>query len=319
VLLVAYEIHTLYAAALRAAGTGTHDVADGPAPLPYAASHLDFAVAERAAADALTADDGTIVRWRRFLTETGGRLPEFPVPVNDVSGSPGAQPGGSTVLLDAPATRAFDQACRTAGGDTFSGLLACLARVGHETTGEREFRTMAPFHTRTDAYRSALGWYVGMAPIGFPLTAPESFEETLRSAVSGLDGVKELAQVPLSRVMELLGESLRDPFMVSYMDLRLTPGARDWNDWCTVTLRARTTDPDEVCLWIMRTHDGLSVSYRHPATTPAGTAVPHYVTRAQQLLATVAATGQWTPLANETIPAPGRAPSRISRTTHPHA
>lgn len=290
VLLVAAEIHTLYAAALRAS--------DGPAPLPPAASHLDFAAAERAAADALSTDDDVIVRWRRFLTETGGSLPEFPVPVNDVSGSPGAQPGGFSVLLDAPATRAFDQACRAAGGDTFSGLLACLARVGHETTGEREFRTMAPFHTRTDAYRSALGWYVGMAPISFPLTAPESFEETLRSAVSGLDGVKELAQVPFSRVMELLGESLRDPFMISYMDLRLTPGARDWNAWRTVTLRGRSTDPDEVCFWILRTRDGLSVSYRHPATGLAGIAVPHYVTRLRQLLAAVADSGRW-PVAPE--------------------
>ncbi|MFK4099850.1 hypothetical protein ACI2L1_07170 [Streptomyces sp. NPDC019531] len=43
----------------------------------------------------------------------------------------------------------------------------------------------------------------------------------------------------------------------------------------------------------MRTHDGLSVSYRHPATGPAGVAVPHYVARAQHLLTSVTTAGHW--------------------------
>ncbi len=299
VLLLPYELHALYEAALQGSGTGT----EVPAPLPPTGSHLDFAAAERAVADALTADDDRIMRWRRFLTESGGRLPEFPIPVNDGSGNPGPQPGGHTVLLDATATRAFDRACRRAGGDAFSGLLACLARIGHEITGERVFRTMVPFHTRTDAYRSALGWYVGMAPVGFPVPTPESFEETVRSAANGLDGVKELAEVPLSRVMELLGESLRDPFMISYMDLRLTPGARDWSAWRTAVLRARTNDPDEVNLWIMRTHDGLTVNHRHPATAPARIAVPHYIARLRQLLTTAAQFGTW-PHTRTPVPPP---------------
>ncbi|WP_063807334.1 condensation domain-containing protein [Streptomyces caeruleatus] len=318
IFLTAYEIHTLYAAALSASDARNDEGGPAAAPhLPPAPSYLDFAEAERSAAEALTADHDTIVRWRGFLTETGGRLPEFPIPVNDVSGTPAAQPGHHTALLDASATHAFGRACRAAGGDIFSGLLACLAKVGYETTEEPVFRTMAPFHTRTDHYRSALGWYVGMAPISFPMDDADSFEDTVRSAARGLQGVKELAQTPISRIEELLGGSLRDPFMISYMDLRLTPGARDWREWRTVALRARTTDPDEVCLWIMRTHEGLSVSYRHPATASARTALPHYVTRAHQLLATVAATSQWRFSASEVIPAPGRAPSRIDHDTRP--
>lgn len=291
VLLVAHEIHTLYDAALRAPETED-------APLPPTASYLDFAAEERAIGDALPADHEVISTWRRFLTETGGRLPEFPVPVNDVSDTPGNQPGGYTTLLDAPATHAFTKVCRAAKGDAFAGILACLAKVGHEITGEPFFRTMAPFHTRTATYRSALGWYVGMAPISFTMSDPGSFEDTVRTATAGLEGMKELARLPFSRAMELLGESLRDPFMISYMDLRLTPGARSWNDWRTVTLRGQSADPDEVCLWIMRTHDGLSISYRHPATGPAGIAVPRYVARIRQQLTAVATTGRWHPIPN---------------------
>lgn len=288
ILLTAYEIRTLYAAALAAS-----DGKPVPPPLPATASYLDFAEAERSAADTLTADHESIGRWRQFVSEAGGRLPAFPVPVGDVSGSPAAQPGGYAELLDASAAHAFDRVCRAAGGDSFSGLLACLAKVGHEITGSDEFRTMAPFHTRTGLARSAIGFYVGMGPIAFPLNATDSFAEAVRSAVSGLDGVKELARIPFLRVTELLGQPLRDPFMVSYGDLRRAPGARNWNSWRTVMLRSRSTDPDDVYLWIMRTHDGLSVSYRHPATGPADIAIPRYVARTRHLLASVASTGRW--------------------------
>ncbi|MCX5418161.1 condensation domain-containing protein [Streptomyces sp. NBC_00078] len=295
VFLVAHEIHTLYAAALATPAT------PAPPPLPPTASYLDFAQDERAAADAFTTEHPAIVRWQRFLTEAGDRLPEFPVPVGETSGSPGTQPGGYTQLLDASAAHAFDRVCRAAGGDSFTGLLACLAKVGNEITGSDTFRTMAPFHTRTDGWWQSVGWYVGMAPIAFPLRATDSFAEAVRSAVTGLHGVRDLARIPVPRAEQLLGRPLRDPFMVSYMDLRRTPGARQWNTWRLVTLRGRTNDPDEVCFWITRTYDGLSVSYRHPATGPAGVAVPRYVARAQNALSAVTATGRW-PL----TPAPAR-------------
>ncbi|MFB6846642.1 condensation domain-containing protein [Streptomyces sp. NPDC056373] len=305
VFLVAHEIHTLYAAAL--AGPGTPALP----PLPLTASYLDFAQDERGAADALTTEHPSIVRWRRFLAEAGGRLPEFPVPVGETSSSPGTQPGGYAQLLDASAVHAFDRACRAAGGDCFTGLLACLAKVGNEISGSDTFRTMAPFHTRTDRWWPSVGWYVGMAPIAFPLRGTDSFAEAVRSAVTGLDGVRDMARVPVPRAEQLLGRPLRDPFMVSYMDLRRTPGAQQWNTWRVVTLRGRTSDPDEVYLWFMRTQDGLSVSYRHPATGPAGVAVPRYVARAQNALSTVTATGRW-PLPPAPTPLMPGIPGRVS-------
>lgn len=295
VLLTAYEIHTLYATALAAADGETT-----PRPLLPTASYLDFAEAERTAADALTTDHESIVRWRQFLTEAGGRLPEFPVSIKDVSGGLAAQLGGYTELLDAPAASAFDRVCRAAGGDSFSGLLACLAKVGHEITGSGAFRTMAPFHTRTGSSQSSIGWFVGMGPITFPLSATDSFAEAVRSAASGLDGVKDLARVPIPRVEELLGQPLRDPFMVSFNDFRRTPGARDWKTWRVVVLRGRSNDPDDVYFWTCRTHDGLFVNYRHPATGPAAIAVPHYLAHVKHLLASVVSTACWPATAHPT-------------------
>ncbi len=288
ILATAHEIRTLYAAALA--------VRDGKtvrAPLPPTSSYLDFAEAERTEADTLTPDDESIAHWRQFLAETGGRLPEFPVPVSDVRSSSAAQPSGYTELLEASTARAFDTVCRKAGGDSFSGLLACLAKVGHEITGSGEFRTMVPFHTRTAPFRSSIGWYVGMGPFAFPLGATDSFCDAVRRAASNLEWSKNLARIPIPRVADLLGQPLRDPFMVSYMDLRRTPGARDWNSWHAVTLRSRSTDPYEVCLWFVRTFDGLVANYRHPATGAAGIAVPDYVARTKHILASVASTACW--------------------------
>jgi hypothetical protein len=284
IFLTAYELRTLYTA---------HAAPENKPALPPTASYLDFAEAERDEADTLTADHESIIRWQQFVTKAGGNLPEFPVPVGDLSGSPTDQPGGYVEFLDASAAQAFDRVCRAAGGDSFSGLLACLAKAGHEITGSDEFSTMIAFHTRLPAWRSSIGWYVGMGPVAFPVNATGSFAETVSYAVSNLDGVNELARIPMPRVVELLGQPLRDPFMVSYMDLRRAPGARDWNTWRVIALRSRSTDPDEVCFWIVRTHDGLFVNYRHPATGPAAIAVPDYVARTKHLLASLVNTARW--------------------------
>ncbi|MFJ9895947.1 condensation domain-containing protein [Streptomyces sp. NPDC091280] len=278
VFLVPQEIHALYT---------------GSSPLPETASYLDFAAEERATVDALTADDPLLVPWRKFLAAVDGQLPEFPTPIKHLGASPPDQPSGCRHLLDAPGTRAFDRACRSRGGDSFTGLLACLARIGYETTGEPQFSTMAPFHTRTTPYRSSLGWYVGMAPISFPLHDVGSFERTLRSAVAGLEGVKEMARVPVGRITELLGTPLRDPFMISYMDLRLTPGAREWTARRTVSLRGRSNDADEVYFWFMRTHEGLTVSWRHPATDTGHAAVDRYIGRLRQVVEQISDAGEW--------------------------
>ncbi|WP_210189768.1 condensation domain-containing protein [Ensifer aridi] len=288
ILATAHEIQTLYAAALAARG-------GKPAPplLPPTASYVDFAEAERTEADALTVDHESIVSWRHFLAEADGRLPEFPVPVGDVSGNAAAQPSRYVQLLDASAAQAFAQHCREPGGNILSGLLACLAKVGYEISGSGEFRTMVPFHKRTGPWRSSIGWYVGMGPVAFPFSKTDSFPEAVCRAVSSVDQAKELARVPIPRVADLLGQPLRDPFMVSYMDLRRTPGARSWKAWQVIALRSRSTDPDEVCLWVVRTYDGLVVNYRHPATGLAAVAVPDYVARARHVLACVANTGCW--------------------------
>ncbi|SPK70244.1 conserved protein of unknown function (plasmid) [Cupriavidus taiwanensis] len=288
ILHTTYEIQLLYASAHASSRSTAASILPEQPP-----SYLDFAEAERSAAGALNAEHESIARWRTFLSESGGRLPQFPASVSEATESPADQPSGYTELLNASDALSFGRVCRTLEGNSFAGLLACLAKVGQEICSSNVFRTMVPVNTQTEQFQFSIGWYVGMGPVAFSIKQTDSFGEVVRSAVAGLDGLRDIARIPLPRVAELLGQPLRDPFMVSYMDLRHTPGASNWNTWGTTVFRSRCTDPDEVFFWFIRTHDGFHVSYRHPATKLAGIAIPHYVERTKELLRSVACNGDW--------------------------
>ncbi|MFP1733745.1 condensation domain-containing protein [Lonsdalea quercina] len=282
------EIHTLYDAALSA----SEECAAQPA-LPPVASYLDFAEAERKASETVTASHEGIQRWKTFVAEGDGRLPPFPLSLGAVGDDLTEQPSGHARVFDKEEANAFAQICRSAGGDIFSGLLACLAKSANERTGQEDFRTMIPFQTQTAQRQPSVGWYVGMGPVAFPIDGNYSFTQAMGEAANGLVGVKALAQIPITRVAELLDQPLRDPFMISYMELRRISGARAWARWQVKSFRSRSVDPDEVCLWYVRTHDGLFINYRHPATPQAAVVIADYLARTKDLLTSIIATECW--------------------------
>ncbi|MDT0443537.1 condensation domain-containing protein [Streptomyces johnsoniae] len=289
ILLAAHEIHELYAAAR-----------DGvPARLDEAGSYLDFAALERRAAASVDVQHATVARWREYLTECGGQLPAFPSPVGPADEAEarrvdagGTQRGGSRRLLDAAGTRAFDAACRAGGGHVPAGVLAVLALAGRTAAGLADFRVLTPFHTRNrPQWTQSVGWYVGLAPIGFPLAESDAFPEALARAAGALRHARHAAEVPFARVTELLGVSVQPRFVVSYVDMRQVPGARRWPEWKAAAVRSRRDHAHEVYLWINRTFDGLYVSFRYPDTARGRSAVPAYIDCAARQMHEVAATG----------------------------
>ncbi|MEV7867160.1 condensation domain-containing protein [Streptomyces sp. NPDC088124] len=303
ILLIAHEIHELYAAV----ASGTR------AALTEVGSYLDFADIEREYAALVHTEHAAVVRWREFLGSGGGGLPEFPArgrgergglgDPGERSGSGGSgreQIGGCELLLDADAAHAFQRACRPHGGNFLTGVLTCLALAAREEEqGERElgwesgeFRALTPFHTRGDArWAHSVGWYVGLAPLRFPVRRGDSFADILTAASTALDGAGEMAAIPFPRVSELLGRRLEPRFVVSYMDMRRTPGARRWGEWKAAALRSRRVHPDEVYLWVNRSYDGVHLSFRHPATEPARHAVSRLVAGTGRLMRRLAAEG----------------------------
>ncbi|WP_158890597.1 condensation domain-containing protein [Amycolatopsis anabasis] len=282
--LIAHEIRELYAAA----------VAGGAAELAEVGSYVDFASLEREDAVRVHSDHETVCRWREFVSSNGGELPGFPAPVGaDDPAAVTKQSGGFDWLLDVAEAKAFDTACRKSGGNFQAGVLACLAIAGHEDTGRREFRALAPFHTRNQArWAHSLGWYVGLAPLDFRVTSG-GFHHVMRDAAAAAEQARPMAAVPFARVTELLGVPLDPRFVVSYMDLRHAPGAKQWPEWKAAALRSRTPHADEVYLWVNRSFEGVYLASRYPGTELGRTAVPRYVERVRRIMRQVAAKGSY--------------------------
>ncbi|MGY4168050.1 condensation domain-containing protein [Bradyrhizobium sp. USDA 4529] len=262
--LVPYELRELYTAAIH-----------GTAPqLAAAHSYLDHAEAERERVTGLTDEHPAIGHWRELIAANGGQLPDFPLTFDVPEGS--LQRSGQMWLLDAAGASEFDRGCRAQGGNTATGIFACLALAGKTLASQRQFHAVAPFHTRYDlrSMRS-VGWYVGMSPVSFRVA--DTLPEILHAARLELKRAKKTAQVPFSKAMELLGTTLRDRFMVSYMDNRTVPGSDCWPEWRTRFLISRSSDARETYLWVSRWQDGISANFRHPGTATARSAMDHYL------------------------------------------
>ncbi|CAM3751649.1 hypothetical protein [Nocardiopsis rhodophaea] len=322
ILLIAQEIRWLYAAAVVGSQPDPTDVG----------SYIDFSHIERAGAAEVDADHAAVVRWRDFLIENGWKLPEFPVPsylggdahtdspgcvVHGTNGSNGGngsnadsvggpcdglcddmsvpQFSGDDLILDADQASAFDAACREHGGSPLAGILTCLGMAGRESLDQDEFRALTIFHTRNHPkWARSLGWYVGLAPVHFPVAGPGTFPKVMAGAKDAVKAAKPLSEVPFARVVELLGARLEPRFVVSYVDMRLTPGARYWKEWRMHTVRSRSHHPHEVYLWINRGFDGTRLSYRYPAIGPRASATRLYIDRAAAEMRRVAAGGDLT-------------------------
>ncbi|QKW08213.1 hypothetical protein HUT18_19345 [Streptomyces sp. NA04227] len=280
IFLMPHEISELYTAALNGRSAELGDVG----------SYLDFAGAEREDAALVHSGHETVLRWREFVEASGGRLPEFPAPVAPDGDEVVAQRGGITWLLDNDGAEAFNTACKSQGGNFAAGILSCLALAARDIAGLEDFRVMTPFHTRSKSqWEQSLGWYVGLAPVHFPVGADAAFGEVMKEANAALRRARPLASVPFARITELLGLPLEPRFMVSYMDIRWTPGAEQWADWNAAALRSRRMNPHEVYLWIMRSHEGAYLSYRFPDTERGREAVLPYLADIGRLAQQVAA------------------------------
>ncbi|WP_338893053.1 condensation domain-containing protein [Rhodococcus sovatensis] len=280
-VLVAHEISALYAEAKDCI----------PAQLFEAGSYLDFGVSERRIHAELEHTHEAVVTWQRFLDEGQGLLPSFPLDIGEPSGSHTAQSGLSAWILDTERADSFSVACRKTGNSLFSGLLAALAIAGAELSGNTQFRTITPVHTRDQPqWVSSLGWFVGLCPLSFDIAHAESFGAVLAQATEQVTATKPVARVPLDRVFRALGTTAKPRFVVSFMDVRFAPMADHWADWNARALRSKQYDHD-VYIWINRTPRGVNISARYPNTETATSNVHQYIGAVRRIIDEVADTG----------------------------
>ncbi|MCF3964619.1 condensation domain-containing protein [Streptomyces fuscigenes] len=267
-----HEIHEIY----RAARDGR------PPVLPDTGSHVDYSHEQRTAAALVGREHPAVLRWERFIADSGGRPPGFPLPLGTSGEELLPQKSLFEWLLDPAGTDALTRACRSERTALPAGILAANALAAQRLGAPGPYRTVMPFHTRTRSeWTSSVGWFVEGGPVEIGLPDDCDFPTAVRLAQRSAREARQVARVPFFRVCELLGvdfkKSTPDPFsLLSYMDVRDTPGARDWAAWNARAL-LRLSDSGKACLWVVCTPEGLYMFGRYPDTRTAGATMSRYV------------------------------------------
>lgn len=273
------EIHELYAAGLEGR---TENI------VPIA-SYVDFSAAERTKADQVDLNDPIVDRWREFVANCDGKLPNFPLDLGlDPEGPLPTQKFLQEMLVNDADAAAFENRCRPYGG-SLVGVLAATALIVHELTGQEVYRTVAPFHTRVKSdWSESVGWYVGGAPLEIPVSEAMDFDGALGSVRTELRKNRPMSRVPVARVLQLLGTDFRPTSpdlysIVSFADGRGVVGSERWQELRAYGL-IRVSYGDQVCVWISRVHEGLQFACRYPDTDAAYKSMRLYVERLRDLI-----------------------------------
>jgi hypothetical protein len=280
---IPHEIHELYAAA----------VGGRPAELAQVGSYVDFSKMERDSVDHVDGNHESVVRWRDFVENCGGGLPGFPLDLGVKPGDLPKQTGVCEWLLDSADAKAFGDVCKEAGGNFLAGVLAIASIVAYEQGGQSVYRTVIPFHTRSEArWSTSLGWYIGLAPIEIATAEARDFDDLISMARDAVRAAKPVAQVPFAKVCSLLDTVVRPVSVMSYMDGRMVPGAHQWGEWKAHGF-GKVSYGDEAYVWVNRTVNGLYVTCRYPGTDLGHKNIPGFIDHTREVLTSVARTGSY--------------------------
>jgi mycolipenoyl-CoA---2-(long-chain-fatty acyl)-trehalose mycolipenoyltransferase / long-chain-acyl-CoA---trehalose acyltransferase len=208
------EIQMMYSALINGAA---------PSRLPEAGSYVEYCARQREYMDGLTLATPEVRQWVEFFEGNDGKLPDHPVPLGDIT-VPCTLTGER--LLDERQTAAFEAACTAAGVRFCGGVFAAQALVEHQLTGNEAYRAIIPVDIRrSEIDFMTSGWFTGFVPITVPVTG-SSFADLARVAQDSFDSGRDLAQVPLDRVLELapwLREGDWGAPLVFYLDAGCPP------------------------------------------------------------------------------------------------
>lgn len=277
------EIHELYAAGHEGCAVDTTLVA----------SYVDFCATERTNADQIDDTHAIVARWREFIAQCDGKLPNFPVDLGlDPEGPLPTQKLMHEMLVDDADAAAFEAYCRPYGGSLI-GVLAATALIARKISGQEVYRTVVPLHTRAKSqWSDSVGWYVGGAPIEIPVAQAPDFDSALEKVRAALRKNRPLSRMPIARVLRLLGSDFRPTSpdlysIVSFIDTRGIPGSERWQDLKAYGL-IRVSYGDQVCAWTTRLHEGLQLASRYPDTDIAYKNMRLYAEGLRELIVSVA-------------------------------
>jgi hypothetical protein len=263
-----------------------------PLTPPQVRSHRDYTARQRENVAGLTLSSPAIKEWIAFARDTDGNWPSFPLPLGDTWTS--SKGDLVTVeLLDAAETESFDAVCAAAGARFMAGVLACTAFAEHELTGKAIYHGFTARDTRTPGIDTmTVGWFASMVPVSVP-TAGATFPEAARAAQKSFDAAKDLAGVPVERVLELatpdeLGIKLPTclPMMLSFLDFRKIPLAGLWAETNFGTY-GDSLSHGGINMWINRHAERTTVTISFPDNAIARDSVDRYIATLVEMFARV--------------------------------
>ncbi|WP_416876191.1 condensation domain-containing protein [Kitasatospora sp. SC0581] len=294
------EIRALYAA----------ETGGAPARLPETGSHLDYCLAEAGRNATLDPDHPAATRWLDFLDR--GLPAGFGLPLGTDPGRRYPSVFETIDLFDPAQADAFAGACRRQGTGFAAGSIAALAVAEHALTGVPRYRRLMVAHTRGERrWHAAQGWFVNLVPVDFQVLPGRPLAATAAATHRALGHAQAMAEVSPARVLELhpgvapaLGTTA--PPVLSYVDLRHTPGSRQWTA-ARFGVLGSGAPVSGVSIWLWRLWQGLRLTVSYPDNPIARDSVHRYL---QQLRLVLRSTAPDTP------DAPPRGPGvpRESRT-----
>ncbi len=282
--LIFCDIHLLYGELSQ--GGHRHE----PAALPQVGSYRDYAARQREKVAGLTLSSPEIKEWIAFARDTDGDWPSFPLPLGDTWAT--SKGDFLTVdLLDEAGTESFDAICCAAGARFIGGVLACMALAEMELTGNETYHGFTAKDTRAPGTDTmTVGWFASLIPVTVP-TAGGSFAEAARAAQKSYDGAKDLADVPVQRILELatpdeLGIKLPTclPMMMSFLDFRKIPLAGVWAAMNFGTYGDNLSHGG-INLWINRHAAKTTLTISFPDNATARESVGRYIATLTQTFA----------------------------------
>jgi mycolipenoyl-CoA---2-(long-chain-fatty acyl)-trehalose mycolipenoyltransferase / long-chain-acyl-CoA---trehalose acyltransferase len=252
------------------------------AAVPPPSSHDDFCVREKQLVSALSADSPEVRRWIDFAEKNSGTLPDFPLPLGDLS----RPTGGDLVvgrLLDQEQTAQFESLCVAAGARMSGGLFACVALAQYELTGATTYYGLAPIDKRKSlAEFATMGWFTGVVPFTVPVN-PKSFDDTARAAQASFDSNLDLANVSFNEVLKL-APRLRpwgaNCTMINYMDAGLPPFSATVSahmKHAKARIYCDPRDPAHLYFSVIRLFDEVSIWVNFPKNPIARESVTRYL------------------------------------------
>ena len=283
------EFHIMYGALV---GGG------GPLELPEAGSYDDFCVRQYRFTSTLTAESPQVRAWTQFAESNDGSLPDFPLPLGDVS-KPSTADIVTMTMLDEQQTLRFESACTAAGARFIGGVLACCGLAEHELTGAETYYGLTPRDTRktpTDAMTQ--GWFTGLIPITVPI-ADLSFGDAARAAQASFDAGVNLAEVHYDRVVELAPtvHKPRPNFpVINFLDAGTAPLSVLLTaelDGLNIGVFSDNRYSYQMSIYVIRVEHETAVTVMFPDNPEAQESVARYLAALKSAFERVAESGHW--------------------------